>query len=157
MYGYIGNKTKSYQILREFLLLFIFYAFWPYKASLPCFINQQALLLITFFRFSLSGFSEFSDLFPNQPFCWELLGLCPRVGRVSTIPWIITECLIIHFVAMDFSHNDRITHPIRSMCRTLWKRRHPTVPYLLYLTSREIGYQAFLVLNWGYNLKKALD
>ena len=37
-YGYIGSKTKSYQILREFLLLFIFHAFWPYKAGLPCFL-----------------------------------------------------------------------------------------------------------------------
>ena len=34
-YGYIGSKTKSYQIQREFFLLFIFLghrgrAFWPY-------------------------------------------------------------------------------------------------------------------------------
>ena len=30
-YGYIGSKTKSYQILREFLLLFMFLPFrsWP--------------------------------------------------------------------------------------------------------------------------------
>ena len=27
IYGYIGCKTKSYQILRKFLLLFIFHAF----------------------------------------------------------------------------------------------------------------------------------
>ena len=37
-YGYIGNKTKSYQILRGFFLLFIFHAFWPYKTGLPCFL-----------------------------------------------------------------------------------------------------------------------
>ena len=76
-YGYIGSKTKSYQILRGFFLLFIFHVFWPYKAGLPCFLtfwpykagllcflNQQALLLIILLRPSLSGLSEFPDKFP---------------------------------------------------------------------------------------------
>ena len=89
-YEYIGSKTKSYRILRGFLLLFIFpafwpykagllcflvfwpykagllcfLAFWPYKAGLPCFLDQQALLLITLLRSSLSSLVEFPDLFP---------------------------------------------------------------------------------------------
>ena len=146
-YGYIGNKTKSYQILKEFLLQFIFHAFWPYKAGLLYFFDQQALLLMTFLRPSFSGLSKFPDLFPNKPFCWELLGLCPRANRVPTIPWIIIEYLVIHFAALDFSYSDRITHPTRSMHRTLWRRQHPTVPCLLRLASRAIGHQAFLVPN----------
>ena len=66
-YGYIDSKTKSYRILRRFFLLFIFYVFWPYKASLPCFLNQQAHLLIIFLRPSLLGFLKFPDLFFNKP------------------------------------------------------------------------------------------
>ena len=81
-YGYIDSKTKSYWILREFLLLFIFYAFWPYKAGLPCFFDQQALLLITLFRPSFSGLSEFLDLFRNKPLGaprpLSKSGLCPN-------------------------------------------------------------------------------
>ena len=69
-YGYIGSKTKNYQILRGFLLLFIFHAFWPYKVGLPCFLNQQALLLITFLRPSFSGLLKFPDLFLNKLFYW---------------------------------------------------------------------------------------
>ena len=157
MYGYIDSKTKSYRIQREFLLLFIFHAFWPYKTGLPCLLNQQAFLLITLFRTSFSGFSEFPDLFSNKPFCWELLGLCLRVNCVSTISWIITKCLAIHLAALDFSQSDRINHPTRSMRRTLWKRQYPTVLYLLRSASRAIGHQVFLVPNWGYDPKKALD
>ena len=153
-YGYIGNKIKSYPILREFLLLFIFHAFWPYKACLPCFFDQQAFLLITLFRPSLSGLSEFSDLFSNKPFCWELLGFCPRVNRVSTIFWIITKYLVIHLAALDFSHNDRIIHPTRSLRKTLWRRQHLTVPYLLRPASRAIGHQVLLVSNWGMIQRK---
>ena len=66
-YGYIDSKTKSYRILRGLLLLFILHAFWPYKVGLSCFFDQQAFLLITFLRLSLSGLSEFSDLFSNKP------------------------------------------------------------------------------------------
>ena len=118
-YGYIDNKTKSYWILRGFLLLFIFYAFWPYKAGFSCFLNQQALLLITLLRSSFLRLSEFPDLFLNKPFCWELLGLCLRADCVPTILWIITEYLVIHIAALDFSCSDRINHPTRSICRTL--------------------------------------
>ena len=139
-YGYIGSKTKSYQILKKFLLLFIFYIFWPYKASRPCFLDQQAFLLITFFKPSLLSLSEFFDLFL---FCWELLGLCSRVDCVPTIPWIITECLAIYLAAWDFSCSDRINHPTRSMRKTLWKRQHPIVPYLLHPASRAIRHQNF--------------
>ena len=134
-YGYISSKTKSYQILRGFFLLFIFHAFWPYKASfpcffafwpykvgLPCFFHQQTLLLITLFRPSLSGFSKFLDLFLNKPFYWEFLDLCPKADCIPTIPWIITKCLIIHLAASNFFHSNQINHPTRSMCRTLWRR-----------------------------------
>ena len=37
-YGWIGSKTKSYQIQRGFFLLFIFLghcAFWPYAIRFP--------------------------------------------------------------------------------------------------------------------------
>ena len=84
-YGYIDSKTKSYRIIREFLLLFIFHAFWPYKAGLLCFFNQQILLLITLFRLNLSGLSEFLNLFSNKPFYWKLLGLCLRANYIPTI------------------------------------------------------------------------
>ena len=141
-YGYIGSKTKSYWILRGFLLLFIFYAFWPYKAGLLCFLNQQTFLLITLLRPSLSGLSEFPDLFPNKLFCWKLLGFCPRADHIPTISWIITECLVIYLAASDFSHSNRINHPTRFMHRSLWKRRHPIMPYLLRPASRAIGHQA---------------
>ena len=33
MYGYIGSKTKSYQIQREFLLLFIFFPDLSFQAA----------------------------------------------------------------------------------------------------------------------------
>ena len=156
-YGYISSKTKSYQILREFLLLLIFYAFWPYKAGLPCFFDQQAVLLIILLRPTFSGFSKFLDLFPNKSFCWEFLALCPRADRVPTISWIITKCLVIYVAALDFSHSDQINYLTRFMRRTLWRRLYPTVPYLLHPASRVIGYQALLVLNKGYDPKKALD
>ena len=145
MYGYIGSKTKSYRILRGFLLLFIFHAFWPYKAGFPCFLV---------FWPCKAGLSCFLICFP---FCWELLGLCPRADRVSTISWIITECLAIYLGALDFFCSDRINHPTRSIYRTLWRRRRPTVPYLLRPASYAIGHQTILVPNWGYDLKKALD
>ena len=93
-----------------------------------CFLDQQALLLITLLRPSFSGLSEFSDLFPNKSFCWELLGLCPRADRVPTISWIITKCLFIHLAASDFFYSDRINHPTRSKRRTLWKCQHPRRP-----------------------------
>ena len=108
-YGYIGSKTKSYQILRGLLLLFIIYAFWPYKAGfpcflvfwpykanlpyflafwpykagLPCFLNQQALLLITLLKPSLLGLSEFPDLFPillGAPKLLPKSELCPNIS-----------------------------------------------------------------------------
>ena len=114
-YGYIGSKTKSYQILRRFLLLFIFHAFWPYKAGLPCFLTLWPYK---------AGLPCFLALWPYKagllcflicfPFCWELLCLCPRADRVPTILWIITECLAIHLAASDFSRNDRINYPTRS-------------------------------------------
>ena len=146
-YGYISSKTKSYRILRGFLLLFIFHAFWPYKAGLPCFHNHHALLLITLFRPSFSGLLEFLDLFPNKLFCWKLLGLCLRADCVLTVSWIIIKCFVIYLAALDFSHDDQINHPIRSMRRTLWRRQYPIVPYLLCLASYAIGYQAILVPN----------
>ena len=31
-YGYIGSKTKSYQIQKRFLLLFIFLSYLSYRA-----------------------------------------------------------------------------------------------------------------------------
>ena len=157
-YGYIGSKTKNYLILRGFLLLFIFHAFWPYKVSLPCFLalwpyKASLPCFFTFWPYK-AGLSCFLICFP---FCWELLGLCPRADCILIIPWIIIECLVIYLAALDFSRSDRINHSMRSMHRTLWKRRHPTVPYLLRLASRAIGHQTLLVLNWGYDLKKALD
>ena len=157
-YGYIDSKTKSYRILRRFLLLFIFYAFWPYKAGLLCFLvfwlYKAGFPCFFIFRPYKAGLPCFLIYFP---FCWELLGLYLRADYIPTISWIITECLAIHFAALDFSCSDRINHPTRSMRRTLWKRRHPTVPYLLRPASRAIGHQDFLVLNWGYDPKKALD
>ena len=144
-YGYIGSKTKSYRILRGFLLLFIFYTFWPYKAGILCFLA---------FWFYKAGLPCFLICFP---FCWELLGLCQRVDRVPTIPWIMTKCLTIHFAASDFSCSNRINHPTRSMHRMLWRRWYPTMPYMLCSASRAIGYQALLVPSWGYNPKKTLD
>ena len=70
MYGYIGCKTKSYQILRGFLLLFIFYAFWPYKVGFPCFLafwpyKAGFPCFLTFwpYKAGLLYFSEFPDLF----------------------------------------------------------------------------------------------
>ena len=107
MYGYIDSKTKSYWILRGFLLLFIFHAFWPYKVGLSCFLALWPYKV---------GFSCFLIYFP---FCWELLGLYPRADCVPTILWIITECLAIYFTASDFSCSNRINHPTRSMHRTL--------------------------------------
>ena len=153
-YGYIGSKTKSYRILREFLLLFIFYAFWPYKAGLPCFLAlwpYKAGLPCFFALWPYkTGFPCFLALWPYKvglpcflicfPFCWELLGLCPRADRVPTIPWIITKCFAIHFAALGFFRSNRINHLIRSMCKTLWRRRHPTLPYLLHSASRTIGH-----------------
>ena len=136
---------------------FIFHAFWSYKAGLLCFLDQQALLLITFLWPSFSGFSEFLDLFPNKLFYWDLLGLCLRADRVPKISWIITKCLVIYLATLDFSHSDQINHPTKSMRRILWRHWHPTVPYLLCPTSRTMGHQAFLVLNWGYDPKKALN
>ena len=144
-YGYIDSKTKSYWILRGFLLLFIFHAFWPYNASLPCFF--------AFWPYK-AGLPCFLICFP---FCYKLLGLWPKADRIPAISWIITKCLAIHPAASDFSHSDRINHPTRSMHRTLWRRWRPTMPYLLHPASRAIGNQTFLVLNWGYDPKKALD
>ena len=81
-YRFINSMTKSYQILREFLLLFIIHVFWPYKASFSCFLNQQAFLLIILLRPSLSGLSEFPDLFFNKllgiPMPLLKSGLCPN-------------------------------------------------------------------------------
>ena len=140
-YRYIGIKTKSYQILRGFLLLFIFHAFWPYKTGLPCFLAfwpyKASLLCFLAFRPYKAGLLCFLICFP---FCWELLSLCPRADRILTIPWIITESLAIHLAALKFSSSDRINHPTRFMRRTLWRRWHLTVPYLLCLASRAIGY-----------------
>ena len=150
-------RLKAIKILRGFLLLFILHAFWPYKAGLSCFLDQQALLLITLLRSSFSGFSEFPDLFPNKLFCWELLALCPRADHVPTILWIITKCFVIRLAAPDFSCSDRINHLTKFMRRILWRRWHPTVLYLLHSASCAIGHQALLVPNWGYDLKKALD
>ena len=65
-HGYIDSKTKSYQILREFLLLFIFHAFLDFQGRFLYFRNQQAFLLIIFLRPSLSG-------------------LCPRVDGIPII------------------------------------------------------------------------
>ena len=144
-YGYIGSKTKSYQILRGFLLLFIFYAFWPYKAGLPCF------LVLWPYK---AGLSCFLICFL---FCCKLLGLCLRADCVSTILWIIIECLAIYLAAFGFSRSDRINHLTKSMRRTLWRRWHPTVPYLLHPAIPAIGHQTLLVSNWGYDPKKALD
>ena len=135
-YGYIGNKTKSYQILRRFFLLFIFHAFWPYKAGLSCFLALWPYK---------AGLPCFLTLWPYKadlpcfliciPFCWELLDLCSRANLVPTIPWIITECLAIYLAASDFSRSDQINHPTISMRKTLWRRRYPIVPYLLCLAS----------------------
>ena len=57
-YGYIGSKTKSYQIQREFFLLFIFLghcscAFWLYaiKPSQYCFTPRS------FRRFCSMGYT----------------------------------------------------------------------------------------------------
>ena len=140
-YGYIGSKTKSYWILREFLLLFIFYAFWPYKTGLPsflaCWLYKAGVPCFFALWPSKAGFPCFLICFP---FCWELLGLYPRADRVPTIPWIITECLALHLAALDFFYSDRITHPTKFMRRTLWRRRHLTVPYLLRLASHAIGH-----------------
>ena len=140
-YGYIDSKTKSYQILRGFLLLFIFHAFWPYKAGLPYFLAfwpYKAGLLYSFvFKPYKAGLQWFLICFS---FCCELLGLCLRADRVLTIPWIITEYLAIYFAALDFFCSDRINHPTRFMRRTLWRRQHPTVPYLLRPASYAISY-----------------
>ena len=132
MYGNIGNKTKSYQILRKFLLLFIFHAFWPYKTGLPCFLVRwpykagfPCFLALQPFK---AGFPCFMICFP---FCSELLGFCPRADRVRTILWIITECLALNLAASDFSCSDWINHPTRFMRKTLWRCRYPRVPYLL--------------------------
>ena len=38
-YGYIGSKIKNYWILRGFLLLFIFYAFWLTKQAFYAFLH----------------------------------------------------------------------------------------------------------------------
>ena len=154
-YGYISSKTKNYQILRRFVLLFIFHAFWPYKAGLPSFLDQQALLLITLLRPSFSGFSKFLDLFSNKPL--EAPKPLLKSGFCPNNFWIMTEYFVIHFLALNFSYSDRINHPTRSKYRTLWQRWHSTVPYLLYPASHSIGYQAFLVPNWRYDLKKALN
>ena len=151
-YGYIGSKTKSYWILREFLLLFIFHIFWPYKAGLPCFLAllpyKVGLLCFLALWPHKAGLPCFLALWPYKAglsyflicftFCWELLGLCPRADRVLTILWIIIEYLAIHFAASGFFCSDQITHPTRSMRRTLWRRRHSIVPYLLRLASRAI-------------------
>ena len=128
MYGYFDSKTKSYQILKGFFLLFIFHVFWPYKVGLPCFL--------TFWPYK-AGLPYFLICFP---FCWELLGLCLGADRVSTISWIITECLAIYFTASDFSHNDWINYPTKSMHRTLWRHQYSTVPYLLRPASYTIGH-----------------
>ena len=58
IYGYIGSKTKSYQIQREFLLLFIFLghssrAFWPH-AIRP---SQYCSVPRPFCRFHLIGYT----------------------------------------------------------------------------------------------------
>ena len=154
MYGYIGSKTKSYWILRGFFLLFIFYAFWPYKTGLLCFLafwpykaGLPCFLALWPYK---AGFPCFLALWPYKaglscfliyfPFCWELLGLCPKADRIQTIPWIITECFALQLAALDFSYSDRINHPTRSMRRTLWRHRHPKVPYFLRLASRAIGH-----------------
>ena len=119
-YGYIGSKTKSYQILRRFLLLFIFYVFWPYKAGLSCFLTFWP------YKVGLSCFLAFWPYKANLPcflicflFCWELLGLCPRANCVPTILWIITDYLAIYLTASDFFCSDRINHLTRFMCRML--------------------------------------
>ena len=140
-YGYISSKTKSYQILRGFLLLFIFHAFWPYKADLPFFLALRPYK---------AGFPCFFALWPYKaglpcflicfPFYWEPLGLCSRVDRVPTIFWIITKCLVIYLAALDFFCSDQINHPTRSMRKTLWKRWHLTMQYLLHPASRAIGH-----------------
>ena len=157
-YRYIGSKSKSYWILREFLLLFIFHAFWPYKAGLSCFLVfwPYKAGLLCFFAFWLykACFPYFLICFP---FYWELLGLCLRVNWVPTISWIITEYLTIYLAALDFFYSDQINHPTRSMHIMLLKCRHPIVPYLLRPASRAIGHQTFLVPNWGYDPKKVLD
>ena len=140
-YGYIGSKTKSYQILRGFLLLFIFHVFWPYKTGFLCFLAlwpyKAGLPCFFTLRPYKAGLPCFLICFP---FCWELLGLCPRADHIPTIPWIITKCLTLHLTALDFFCSDRINHPMSFMRRTLWRRRHPTVPYLLRPASRAIGH-----------------
>ena len=147
-YEYIGSKTKSYQILRGFLLLSIFHAFWPYKASLPCFLTfwPYKVGLLCFFAFWLykTGLPCFLIYFS---FCWELLGLCSRADRIPTIIRIITECLAIHLTTSDFFCSDRINYLTRSIHKTLWRRQHSTVLYLLHLVRRAITHQTFLVPN----------
>ena len=157
-YGYIDSKTKSYWLLRRFLLLFIFHAFWPYKAAFLCFLifwSYKAGLLcsLAFWPYKV-GLPCFLICFPIY---WELLGLCPRADRVPTIPWIITECLAIYFVVLDFFCSDRINHPTRFICKMQWRHWHPTVQYLPRPARRAIGQQTFLVPNWGYDPKKALN
>ena len=105
-----------------------FLAFWPYKAGIPCFL--------AFWPYK-AGLSCFLIYFP---FCWELLGLCPRADGALTIPWIITKCLAFHLATSNFFCSDRINHPTRSMHKTLWRRWHPTVPYLLRLANCAIGH-----------------
>ena len=146
MYGYLGSKTKSYWILKGFLLLFIFYVFWPYKASLLCFLvfwlYKVGLPCFFAFRSYKAGLLCFLICFP---FYWKLLGLCSRADRVPKIPWIITECLAINLMASDFCCSDRINHSTKSMCKMLWKCWYPTVPYLLHSASHTIGH----FQTWG--------
>ena len=86
-YGYIDSKTKSYRILRGFFLLFIFHVFWPYKAGLPYFLAfwpyKASLPCFLIFRPYKAGFPYFFIYFP---FCWELLGFCPRADHIPIIP-----------------------------------------------------------------------
>ena len=131
--------------------------FGPTKQAFHAFLDQQAFLLITLLRPSFSGILKFPDLFPNKPFFWELLSLCSKANCVLTILWIITKCFAIYLAASHFSYSDQINHPTRSMRRMLWRCWNPTVPYLLRPASRAIGHQTFLVPNWGYDPKKALD
>ena len=87
-YGYISSKTKNYQILRGFLMLFIFYTFWTYKAGLPYFLafwpyksGLPYFLEFWPYKVSLPCFSEFSDLFPillGAPRPLPESGLCPN-------------------------------------------------------------------------------
>ena len=81
-YGYIGSKTKSYQILRGFLLLFIFLGYpvqvVPFRPS-P--LASRSIL-----RFYLRGHATELCHNPDAEHCQSLRSKIRRSNRIELLP-----------------------------------------------------------------------